>query len=57
MGEMVIPRFVLDELRHIADSPDALRRNRGRRGLDMLNRMSKESEAPINIVEIGRAHV
>ena len=52
MGEMVIPRFVLDELRHIADSPDALRRNRGRRGLDMLNRMSKESEAPINIVDV-----
>ena len=52
MGEMVIPRFVLDELRHIADSPDVLRRNRGRRGLDMLNRMSKESEAPINIVDV-----
>jgi uncharacterized protein YacL len=57
MGEMVIPRFVLDELRHIADSPDALRRNRGRRGLDMLNRMSKESEAPINIVDVDTRDV
>ena len=37
-----IPRFVLDELQHIADSSDALRRNRGRRGLDILNRMQKE---------------
>lgn len=51
-GEIVIPRFVLDELQHIADSPDVLRRNRGRRGLDMLNRMSKEAEAPINILDI-----
>ena len=57
MGEMVIPRFVLDELRHIADSPDVLRRNRGRRGLDMLNRMSKESEAPINIVDVDTRDV
>ncbi len=51
-GEMLIPRFVLDELQHIADSPDVLRRNRGRRGLDMLNRMSKEAEAPINILDV-----
>ena len=51
-GEMVIPRFVLDELQHIADSPDVLRRNRGRRGLDMLNRMSKETEALISIMDI-----
>lgn len=51
-GEIVIPRFVLDELQHIADSPDVLRRNRGRRGLDMLNRMSKEADAPINILDV-----
>lgn len=51
-GEMLIPRFVLDELQHIADSPDVLRRNRGRRGLDMLNRMSKEADAPINILDV-----
>ena len=56
-GEMVIPRFVLDELQHIADSPDVLRRNRGRRGLDMLNRMSKEAGAPITIMDVDSRDV
>src|SRR5579885_1888011 len=51
-GELVIPRFVLQELQHIADSSDALRRNRGRRGLDMLNRLQKESLVPIKIVDV-----
>lgn len=41
-GQIVIPEFVLVELRHIADSSDALKRNRGRRGLDILNRMQEE---------------
>ena len=50
-GTLVIPRFVLDELQHIADSSDALRRNRGRRGLDILNRMQKEPATPVEIVE------
>ena len=50
-GTLVIPRFVLDELRRVADSSDALRRNRGRRGLDMLNKLQKESDVPIEIVE------
>ncbi len=48
-GTMVIPRFVLAELQQIADSPDAVRRNRGRRGLEMLNKLQKESVAPIEI--------
>ncbi|MBI2887487.1 MAG: PIN domain nuclease [Chloroflexi bacterium] len=48
-GTLVIPRFVLDELRHIADSPDALRRNRGRRGLEMLNKLQKDAQVPIQI--------
>lgn len=48
-GTMVIPRFVLAELQQIADSPDAVRRNRGRRGLEMLNKLQKESLAPIEI--------
>ena len=51
-GELVIPRFVLQELQHIADSSDALRRNRGRRGLDMLNRLQKESQVPIRILDV-----
>ncbi len=50
-GTLVIPRFVLDELRHIADSSDPLRRNRGRRGLDMLNKLQKESDVPVQISE------
>ncbi|MCX6377411.1 MAG: PIN domain-containing protein [Armatimonadetes bacterium] len=41
-GQVYIPSFVLEELQHIADSPDALRRARGRRGLDILNAMRKE---------------
>ena len=50
-GTLVIPRFVLDELQHIADSSDALRRNRGRRGLEILNRMQKDPSTPVEIVE------
>jgi uncharacterized protein YacL len=51
MGTLVIPRFVLDELRYIADSPDSLRRNRGRRGLDVLNRLQKEALVPMEVSE------
>jgi len=51
-GTMLIPRFVLTELQHIADSPDLLRRNRGRRGLDMLNKLQKESVVPIHITDM-----
>jgi uncharacterized protein YacL len=50
-GTLVVPRFVLDELQHIADSSDTLRRNRGRRGLEILNRMQKEPGTPVEIVE------
>lgn len=50
-GTLVIPRFVLDELQHIADSSDTLRRNRGRRGLEILARMQKEPGTPVQIVE------
>jgi len=52
MGTMLVPRFVLNELQHIADSPDTLRRNRGRRGLDMLNRLKKESIVPVRITDM-----
>jgi len=41
-GDIVIPEFVLGELQHIADSSDALKRNRGRRGLDVLNKIQAE---------------
>ncbi len=52
MGTMLVPRFILNELQHIADSPDALRRNRGRRGLDMLNRLKEESAVPVRITDM-----
>ena len=50
-GEIMIPAFILDELRHIADSADGLRRNRGRRGLDILAKMQEELNCPIRIEE------
>jgi uncharacterized protein YacL len=51
-GTMLVPHFILDELQYIADSPDTLRRNRGRRGLDMLNKLQKESIVPIRITDM-----
>jgi uncharacterized protein YacL len=50
-GTLVVPKFVLEELQHIADSSDTLRRNRGRRGLDILAQMQKESSTPVEIVD------
>ncbi|WP_034438531.1 PIN/TRAM domain-containing protein [Clostridium ihumii] len=50
-GTLVIPNFVLDELRHIADSGDGLKRNRGRRGLDILNKIQKELSIKVQIWE------
>jgi uncharacterized protein YacL len=52
LGALVVPRFVLDELQRIADSPDAMRRNRGRRGLEMLSALQKD---PVATVEISEA--
>ena len=46
---MIIPRFVLQELQSIADSSDKLRRNRGRRGLDILNRLQKSPGIEVRI--------
>lgn len=46
---MVVPRFVLQELQSIADSSDKLRRNRGRRGLDILNRLQKSPGIEVRI--------
>jgi uncharacterized protein YacL len=50
-GPIVIPQFVLGELQHIADSSDVLKRNRGRRGLDILNRIQKELSITVEIYE------
>ncbi|MFY9187919.1 MAG: PIN/TRAM domain-containing protein [bacterium] len=51
-GPLVIPTFVLQELRHIADSSDVLKRNRGRRGLDILNRIQKELDVEVVISDL-----
>jgi uncharacterized protein YacL len=48
---MIIPRFVLQELQSIADSSDKLRRNRGRRGLDILNRLQKSPGIEVRIFD------
>jgi len=50
-ASLIVPRFVLNELQHIADSADAMRRNRGRRGLDMLNRLQKDTSVPVEIID------
>ncbi|MDO4530739.1 MAG: PIN/TRAM domain-containing protein, partial [Bacillota bacterium] len=48
-GKIIIPDFVLEELRHIADSADGLKRQRGRRGLDILNEIQKQLTIPVEI--------
>ena len=50
-GTIVIPQFVLRELQLVADSADSLKRNRGRRGLDILQRLQKTASLQIQIVE------
>ncbi|MEO3947956.1 PIN/TRAM domain-containing protein [Gorillibacterium sp. CAU 1737] len=50
-GTLVIPEFILEELQHIADSSDLLKRNRGRRGLDILNKIQKELDVKVEIYE------
>jgi uncharacterized protein YacL len=49
-GTLVVSQVVLDELQKIADSPDTLRRNRGRRGLDIVARLQKEGRTQVEIV-------
>ena len=49
---LIVPRFILNELQNIADSPDRLRRNRGRRGLDMLNKMQTNKNLDISIEDL-----
>lgn len=51
-GTLVLPSFMLEELQHIADSSDVLKRNRGRRGLDILNRIQKELKIKVQVMEI-----
>ena len=48
-GTLLVPRFVLEELQYIADSSDSIKRSRGRRGLDVLNRMQKSTGITIEV--------
>ena len=50
-GTLVIPQFVLRELQLVADSADSLKRNRGRRGLDVLQRIQKMTQVKVQILE------
>lgn len=50
-GSLIVPSFVLEELQHIADSSDVLKRNRGRRGLDILNKIQKEPYVNVQILD------
>ncbi len=49
---MLVPHFVLLELQYIADSTDGLRRNRGRRGLDVLEKLQQESVVPVQVTDL-----
>ena len=51
LGTLTVPRFVLNELQYIADSSDSLRRNRGRRGLEVLDRLQNTPEATIIFID------
>lgn len=51
-GILVIPTFVLNELQMIADSADSIKRNRGRRGLDILNKMQKDQSIMVKISDM-----
>lgn len=50
-GELIVPEFVLEELQHIADSPDDLKRERGRRGLDIVNEIKESPKAILTITD------
>lgn len=51
-GTLLIPRFVLNELQYIADSADALRRQRGRRGMEVLSELQKTSAVTVRISDV-----
>ncbi len=54
---MLVPAFVLQELQNIADSADPIRRNRGRRGLELLNVLQKESPIPVRVTDMDVSEV
>jgi uncharacterized protein YacL len=50
-GTLIVPRFILQELHQLADSPDSLKRARGRRGLDILARLQENPDIPVKILD------
>jgi uncharacterized protein YacL len=50
-GTFLVPQFILNELQHIADSSDSLKRARGRRGLDILNKIQKMADLDVRVTE------
>ena len=50
-GPLGVPQFILNELQHIADSSEPMRRNRGRRGLEVLHKLRNETEVPVQIMD------
>ncbi|MDA0739134.1 MAG: TRAM domain-containing protein [Nitrospirae bacterium] len=56
-GGFIIPQFILQELQHISDSADSLKRARGRRGLDILNHIQKKIDIEVTIVEEDFPHI
>ncbi|HRW11696.1 MAG TPA: TRAM domain-containing protein [Syntrophomonas sp.] len=50
-GNLLVPLFVVEELQHIADSSDSLRRGKGRRGLELLSKMNQHADIKIDIIE------
>ena len=52
LGTLLSPRFVLNELQYIADSPDGMRRQRGRRGMDIISELQKEASVLVRISDI-----
>ena len=56
-GTLVVPQFVLQELQHIADASDPLRRARGKRGFEVLERLRRTSKVKVEVVERDFAQV
>ena len=56
-GKFIIPQFILQELQHISDSTDSLKRARGRRGLDILNHIQKNHDVVVEIIEDDFPHI
>ena len=50
-GELIVTEFVLEELQHIADSPDDLKRERGRRGLDIINKIKESKKIKLTVLD------